>query len=67
MNTTDWIEQAKSLIRRAALAPSSHNTQPWVFRISAAAIQLYADRTRASYLSMTQTTESSRSVVVVPC
>lgn len=47
MNTTDWTEQAKSLIRRAALAPSSHNTQPWVFRISDSAIELYADRTRA--------------------
>lgn len=46
MNTTDWTEQAKSLIRRAALAPSSHNTQPWIFRISDSAIELYADRTR---------------------
>ncbi|MGE5154007.1 MAG: Acg family FMN-binding oxidoreductase [Bdellovibrio bacteriovorus] len=35
------------LIRLAVLAPSSHNTQPWRFRISGPAIDLLADRTRA--------------------
>lgn len=31
----------------AALAPSSHNTQPWRFRVSESVIDLLADRTRA--------------------
>ncbi len=38
---------AVSLIRKAVRAPSSHNTQPWLFRVSESAIDLYADRTRA--------------------
>ena len=46
-STTAWIEQARALIARAALAPSSHNTQPWFFRISESTIELHADRTRA--------------------
>ena len=37
----------QALIRAAVLAPSSHNTQPWMFRVSASAIDLIADRTRA--------------------
>ncbi len=40
-------EKARILVQRAALAPSSHNTQPWRFRVSATAIELRADRTRA--------------------
>lgn len=40
-------ERALSLLRHAVLAPSSHNTQPWRFRVSATAIDLLADRTRA--------------------
>ena len=47
MNKSDWMNHARSLISRAALAPSSHNTQPWVFRVSESTIELYADRTRA--------------------
>ena len=39
--------QTRALIQAAVLAPSSHNTQPWLFRISASAIDLIADRTRA--------------------
>jgi len=35
------------MIRRAVLAPSSHNTQPWFFRLSKSTIDLIADRTRA--------------------
>jgi hypothetical protein len=35
------------LIRLAVLAPSSHNTQPWLFRIWGSGIDLLADRTRA--------------------
>lgn len=47
MNVDDWQEQARQLIGRAVLAPSSHNTQPWLFRISEPDIDLYADRLRA--------------------
>ena len=35
-----------TLVRLATLAPSGHNTQPWKFRISPAAIQIYPDLTR---------------------
>jgi nitroreductase len=31
----------------AVLAPSSHHTQPWHFRITEGAVEVYADRTRA--------------------
>lgn len=34
------------LIERAALAPSSHNTQPWRFRITGATVDLFAEPTR---------------------
>ncbi len=47
MSVDNWNEQARLLIRNAILAPSSHNTQPWLFRISTNAIDLFADRTRA--------------------
>ncbi|MGK2952042.1 MAG: Acg family FMN-binding oxidoreductase [Thiobacillus sp.] len=40
-------ETAAKLIATATLAPSSHNTQPWLFRINGASIRLIADRTRA--------------------
>ena len=40
-------DQAVELIQRAVLAPSSHDTQPWRFRIGEQAIDLFADRTRA--------------------
>lgn len=35
------------LVSRAVRAPSSHNTQPWVFRCQSDAISVLADRTRA--------------------
>lgn len=37
----------RRLVARAVLAPSSHNTQPWLFRIGGQWIDLFADRTRA--------------------
>lgn len=37
----------RRLVEAAALAPSSHNTQPWLFRAAGDAIELLADRTRA--------------------
>jgi nitroreductase len=35
------------LVAAAVLAPSSHNTQPWAFRIAGGHLELRADRTRA--------------------
>lgn len=35
------------LIKAAIAAPSSHNTQPWQFRVADETIELWADRTRA--------------------
>jgi nitroreductase len=41
-------EQLKFLLNYAIIAPSSHNTQPWLFKIVGDnIIELYADRTRA--------------------
>jgi len=40
-------EQLRFLLRYAVLAPSGHNTQPWLFKIDDDAVELYADRTRA--------------------
>lgn len=40
-------EQLRFLLKYAILAPSSHNTQPWLFKIvDDNIIELYADRTR---------------------
>ena len=40
-------EKLKFLLNYAILAPSSHNTQPWSFKIVDDAIELYTDKTRA--------------------
>ncbi len=40
-------DRIRSLLSYAILAPSSHNTQPWRFRISNNTVSLYADRSRA--------------------
>lgn len=34
------------LLNYAVLAPSSHNTQPWIFRINGDLLELHADRSR---------------------
>jgi hypothetical protein len=50
MNSTGWTltrDVAETLIGSAILAPSSHNTQPWIFRVRSPCIDLLADRTRA--------------------
>lgn len=41
------VEQLRLLVRCAVLAPSGHNTQPWLFRVADDALELHADRTRA--------------------
>jgi hypothetical protein len=46
-NTVDALPDLQSLVQAASLAPSSHNTQPWLFRIDSPVIDLLADRTRA--------------------
>jgi hypothetical protein len=40
-------ERLGFLLRYAILAPSSHNTQPWLFRLRHDAVELYADRLRS--------------------
>ena len=37
----------RALVQFATLAPSGHNTQPWLFRIDGDVLELRADRTRA--------------------
>lgn len=41
------MDTIHALIERAMLAPSSHNTQPWLFRTGEGFVDLLADRTRA--------------------
>ncbi len=43
----DFLAEATRFIQRAVQAPSSHNTQPWVFRVGARRIDLRADRSRS--------------------
>ncbi len=40
------VPQLQALVQAATLAPSSHNTQPWLFRLEGQVIELLADRTR---------------------
>jgi hypothetical protein len=40
-------EQQRFLLNYAVPAPSGHNTQPWLFRVSNDSVEIYADRTRA--------------------
>lgn len=39
--------RASFALRYAILAPSSHNSQPWLFHVDGNTIELYADRSRA--------------------
>lgn len=39
-------EKLKFLLNYAILAPSTHNTQPWLFKLVDDGIELYADKTR---------------------
>ena len=40
-------DRLRYLLGYAVLAPSGHNTQPWLFRVAGNAIELYVDRQRA--------------------
>lgn len=40
-------DRLRSALRYAVLAPSGHNTQPWLFRVREGTCELHADRTRA--------------------
>jgi hypothetical protein len=43
----DAAEKLTFLLRYAVLAPSGHNTQPWLFSVEGETLALYADRTQA--------------------
>jgi hypothetical protein len=40
-------EQLRYIAQYAALAPSTHNTQPWVFAVADGALDIFANRTRS--------------------
>jgi hypothetical protein len=40
-------ERLRFALRYAVLAPSGHNTQPWLFRVRERTVELHADRARA--------------------
>ncbi len=40
-------DKLRYLLNYAVLAPSGHNSQPWLFKIVGDKVELYADRTRA--------------------
>jgi len=39
-------EKLRFMLNYAVLAPSGHNTQPWLFEVEGGEVKLYADRTR---------------------
>jgi len=41
-----WVDRLTFLVRYAMLAPSSHNTQPWSFRIRDNAVDVFMDEAR---------------------
>lgn len=43
----DKKDQLRFLLNYAVLAPSGHNTQPWLFRVVEDQVELWADRRRA--------------------
>ncbi|MGZ5475931.1 MAG: Acg family FMN-binding oxidoreductase [Thermoanaerobaculia bacterium] len=46
-----YREQIEFLLRYAVLAPSSHNTQPWIFSIVEDGVQVFADYSRRLLVS----------------
>lgn len=47
LGDAETVELLMTLISSAVLAPSSHNTQPWRFRIRWGALELHLDRSHA--------------------
>ncbi len=47
MSVTSTVPSTRELVGAAARAPSSHNTQPWRFRVADGVIDVFADRSRA--------------------
>ena len=45
--STGLREHARYLIATAARAPSVNNTQPWRFRVTESAVELYCDPRRS--------------------
>ncbi len=45
--TGSAAQQLHFLLNYAVLAPSRHNTQPWLFHVQGNTVELYADRSRA--------------------
>ena len=45
----EWSKpNLRALVELAILAPSSHNTQPWLFRIADGSVEVHADRSRTT-------------------
>ena len=44
-------QKLKFMLRYAVLAPSNHNTQPWLFRVVGDTVELYADRARSLHVT----------------
>lgn len=44
-------DKLKFMLRYAVLAPSNHNTQPWMFRMHDHAVELYANRARSLHVT----------------
>ena len=53
-------EKLRFMLRYAVLAPSNHNTQPWLFRVRGNQVELYADRAR----SLSVTDPSDRQLLI---
>ncbi len=45
--TTSLTDRLRTAIAHAVMAPSSHNTQPWLFRLKSSEVELLADLSRA--------------------
>jgi hypothetical protein len=54
-STGSTEDKLKFFINYAILAPSGHNTQPWLFDVYNNIIVMYADRTRALPLLIPKT------------
>jgi nitroreductase len=46
MNSVDLSGYAEEIVRAASRAPSLHNAQPWLFRVGAAEVEVWADLRR---------------------